>query len=70
MEQLQEALQKLAQADRFRIQVGQALTRPQQLALSVKMQKHPESFTRFAQTDEGRAAIRQMAEVFLNFEKE
>jgi hypothetical protein len=70
MEQLQTALSSLAAVDKFRSLIGNALTRPQQLAISVKMQKSPEAFMRFAQSDEGRAAIRQVAETFIEFERE
>lgn len=70
MEQLQAALEQLATADKFRTLIRNTLTRPQQLLISTKMHRSPELFAYFAQTDEGRAAIRQLADTFINFDKE
>lgn len=70
IEQLQEALQKIAAADKIKLQIGQALTRPQQLAISARLRNGLEPLVLFIQTDEGRAAIRQLADTFIKYDKE
>lgn len=64
IEQLQDALAKLAAIDRLRTVVGQALTPTQQMAVSVKLSQDPEAFARWMGTDEGRAAVRELANKF------
>ena len=70
IEQLQEALQKVAAADKIKTHIGQALTRPQQLAISARLQTGLEPLVFFIQTDEGRAAIRQLADAFIKYDRE
>jgi hypothetical protein len=69
-DQLKEAIAQFQSVEKLRSLVGNALTRQQQLAISVKMQKNQEAFAQFANSDDGRAALRHLAETFINFDKE
>jgi 6,7-dimethyl-8-ribityllumazine synthase len=61
---VQQGMQKLQQADRVKIAIGMALTQDQQIAVSAKIANGPDAFIAWAATDDGRAAIRELADKF------
>lgn len=64
MEQIAAASRQMEAASRVKAAIGRALTAEQQLAVSAKIADGPERFIVWATTDDGRAAIRALADKF------
>jgi hypothetical protein len=65
IEQLKSAMEQLAFVTKMRDVVGNALSNDQQIAISKKIASNNDSFIDWAKTDEGRAAIRELANKFI-----
>lgn len=60
---------KLKAAERVHYAIGQALTPDQQTAVSALIVKGPDHFIEWSRTEEGRAAIRELADKFTGRDK-
>lgn len=61
---MDSAVRKLKAAERVHYAIGQALTPDQQHAVSALIVKGPDHFIEWSRTDEGRAAIRELADKY------
>ena len=66
IDQIKDGILKLAEVDRMRTMIGQALTPNQQMSISARIGQDPDAFSKFIKTDEGRVALRQLADVFIS----
>lgn len=65
IEQLQNALATLAKIDEMRTKIGMALSDVQQMAISRKLAIDTKAFENWIASDEGRAALRALADTFI-----
>jgi hypothetical protein len=61
---LEQVAAQISAADKLKTAIGMALTPEQQIAVSAKIAGGPDVFVFWSHTDEGRAAIRELADRF------
>lgn len=65
MEQIARASRQMENAERIKAAIGAALTPEQQLAVSARVADGPAKFIAWCSTNEGRAAIKELADKFI-----
>lgn len=65
MEQIARASRQMESAERIKAAIGGALSAEQQLAISARVTDGPAKFITWCSTNEGRAAIKEMADKFI-----